>query len=124
MTVTDEREKALLDSVPTGLLIDGKWRDASSGKTFDVKDPATGMVLASLQDANSDDAMAAFDAACAAQADWAAYHGSSAQTHYSTLEQINTANVGKLREVWRYDSGDEFKDSEMQCNPLVIGGVL
>ena len=60
MTVTAEREKALLESVPTGLLIDGEWRDASSGKTFDVKDPATGKVIASLQDANSDDAMAAF----------------------------------------------------------------
>ena len=71
MTVTAEREKALLESVPTGLLIDGEWRDASSGKTFDVKDPATGKVIASLQDANSDDALAAFDAACAAQADWA-----------------------------------------------------
>ena len=44
MTVTAEREKALLESVPTGLLIDGEWRDASSGKTFDVKDPATGKV--------------------------------------------------------------------------------
>ncbi|MBB4734630.1 succinate-semialdehyde dehydrogenase/glutarate-semialdehyde dehydrogenase [Micrococcus cohnii] len=71
MTVTDAREKALLESVPTGLLIDGQWREASSGKTFDVKDPATGRVIASLQDANSDDATAAFDAACAAQADWA-----------------------------------------------------
>ncbi|UBH24509.1 NAD-dependent succinate-semialdehyde dehydrogenase [Micrococcus porci] len=71
MTVTAEREKALLESVPTGLLIDGEWRDASSGKTFDVKDPATGKVIASLQDANSDDAMAAFEAAVAAQADWA-----------------------------------------------------
>jgi quinoprotein glucose dehydrogenase len=40
------------------------------------------------------------------QADWPAYHGSPAQTHYSTLDQINTANVGKLREVWRYESGD------------------
>ena len=59
MTVTAEREKALLESVPTGLLIDGEWRDASSGKTFDVKDPATGKVIASLQDANSDDALAA-----------------------------------------------------------------
>ncbi|MPZ03715.1 hypothetical protein F3W83_13480, partial [Micrococcus luteus] len=26
MTVTAEREKALLESVPTGLLIDGEWR--------------------------------------------------------------------------------------------------
>lgn len=58
------------------------------------------------------------------QADWPAYHGSPAQTHYSTLDQINTSNVVKLREVWRYESGDEFKDSELQCNPLIIGGVL
>ena len=50
MTVTAEREKALLESVPTGLLIDGEWRDASSGKTFDVKDPATGSSLALMAD--------------------------------------------------------------------------
>ncbi|MCL4794117.1 MAG: PQQ-binding-like beta-propeller repeat protein [Bryobacteraceae bacterium] len=59
-----------------------------------------------------------------AQADWPAYHGSPAQTHSSTLDQINTRNVAKLREVWRYDTGDAFPDSEMQCNPLVIGGNL
>lgn len=62
--------------------------------------------------------------ALGAQSDWPAYHGSPAQTHYSALDQINTENVAKLREAWRYDSGDEFKDSEMQCNPLIIGGVL
>ncbi|MEX3565088.1 NAD-dependent succinate-semialdehyde dehydrogenase [Micrococcus endophyticus] len=71
MTVTPEREKALLDSVPTGLLIDGEWRDASSGKTLDVHDPATGKVLVSIQDANSEDAMAALDAADRAQKSWA-----------------------------------------------------
>lgn len=58
------------------------------------------------------------------QSDWPAYHGSPAQTHYSTLDQIHTGNVQRLREVWRYDTGDAFKDSEMQCNPLVISGVL
>jgi quinoprotein glucose dehydrogenase len=67
---------------------------------------------------------AATTATLAAQPDWPAYHGSAAQTHYSTLDQINTANVNRLREVWRYESGDEFKDSEMQCNPLIINGVL
>ncbi|MCL4844161.1 MAG: PQQ-binding-like beta-propeller repeat protein [Bryobacteraceae bacterium] len=59
-----------------------------------------------------------------AQTDWPAYHGSADQTHFSTLDQINTSNVARLREVWRYDSGDAFPNSEMQCNPLVIGGVL
>ena len=49
--VTAERESALLASVPTGLLIDGQWRPAASGKTFDVEDPSTGKVLLSLADA-------------------------------------------------------------------------
>lgn len=71
MTVTAQREQELLDSVPTGLLINGEWQHASSGKTLDVHDPATGKVLLSIQDGNSDDAMAALDAADAAQRDWA-----------------------------------------------------
>ena len=71
MTITPEREAELLASVPTGLLINGEWRDASDGGTFDVHDPATGKVLATLASATSDDAMAALDAADAAQASWA-----------------------------------------------------
>lgn len=57
-------------------------------------------------------------------ADWAHYHGSQEQTHYSPLTQINTSNVGTLKLAWRWDSKQEFKDSEMQSNPLVIGGVM
>ncbi|MDJ0311739.1 NAD-dependent succinate-semialdehyde dehydrogenase [Arthrobacter sp. H35-D1] len=71
MTITPEREAKLLASVPTGLLINGEWRDASTGKTLDVHDPATGKVLASIADGNGEDAIAALDAACAAQAAWA-----------------------------------------------------
>ena len=32
----------LLAKVPTGLLINGEWVDASDGSTFDVDNPATG----------------------------------------------------------------------------------
>ena len=66
-----ERETRLLDSVPTGLLIGGQWRDASDGGTFDVHDPATGEVLVTLASATSEDALAALDAAHAAQVSWA-----------------------------------------------------
>ena len=69
--VTAERESALLASVPTGLLIDGQWRPAASGKTFDVEDPSTGKVLLSLADAGPEDGAAALDAAAAAQESWA-----------------------------------------------------
>ncbi|MBT2549332.1 NAD-dependent succinate-semialdehyde dehydrogenase [Arthrobacter sp. ISL-65] len=70
-TVTTERETGLLESVPTGLLINGEWRAASGGGTFDVEDPATGKVLATLASATSEDALAALDAADAVQAAWA-----------------------------------------------------
>ncbi|MEW1856903.1 NAD-dependent succinate-semialdehyde dehydrogenase [Pseudarthrobacter oxydans] len=66
-----EREASLLASVPTGLLIGGQWLDASDGETFDVHDPATGGVLTTLASATSEDAVAALDAACAAQTSWA-----------------------------------------------------
>ena len=64
-------QKELLAKVPTQLLIGGQWRDASSGETFDVENPATGATIATLSSANSDDAVAALDAACAVQDEWA-----------------------------------------------------
>ncbi|MEU3331938.1 NAD-dependent succinate-semialdehyde dehydrogenase [Glutamicibacter creatinolyticus] len=71
MSITAEREAELLAKVPTGLLINGEWRDSSDGGTFDVLDPATGQKLATLASATSQDALAALDAADAVQASWA-----------------------------------------------------
>jgi len=67
-----DTEKSLLARVPTGLFIDGKWRDSSDGRTLDVEDPSTGLTLASVADATVADGAAALDAAVAAQAGWAA----------------------------------------------------
>jgi succinate-semialdehyde dehydrogenase/glutarate-semialdehyde dehydrogenase len=67
-----EIEKSLLARVPTGLFIDGKWRDSSDGRTLDVEDPSTGETLTSVADATVADGRAALDAAVAAQHDWAA----------------------------------------------------
>ena len=60
----------VLASVPTGLWIGGEERPGSS--TFDVTNPATDEVLVTIADADAADAIAALDAACAAQAQWAA----------------------------------------------------
>ncbi|HEX3547406.1 MAG TPA: NAD-dependent succinate-semialdehyde dehydrogenase [Mycobacterium sp.] len=61
---------ALLASVPTGLWIGGEERRGSS--TFNVLDPSDDQVLTAVADATPDDAIAALDAACAVQAEWAA----------------------------------------------------
>ncbi|WP_109474413.1 NAD-dependent succinate-semialdehyde dehydrogenase [Ornithinimicrobium cavernae] len=66
------REAAVLEAVPTQLLIGGQWRDAEGGATLEVIDPSTGGVLCEVADATPADGMAALDAAVAAQPGFAA----------------------------------------------------
>src|SRR5262249_29608590 len=56
--------------------------------------------------------------------DWAVYGGGRESLRYSTLRQIDRDNVKSLEVAWTFDSGDAYAGSEMQCNPLVIDGVL
>jgi succinate-semialdehyde dehydrogenase/glutarate-semialdehyde dehydrogenase len=67
----DDRERAVVDAVPTELFINGRWRPSSGGTTFDVEDPSTGTVLRAVADATVEDGMAALEAAVGAQAGWA-----------------------------------------------------
>jgi quinoprotein glucose dehydrogenase len=62
----------------------------------------------------------------AADANWAGYLGDAGGTHYSSLKQLTPANVAKLTPAWTYRSGDADPNnrSQIQCNPLVIDGVL
>ncbi|MFP1603166.1 NAD-dependent succinate-semialdehyde dehydrogenase [Microbacterium sp. 2216-1] len=71
-TALASNEQELLGRVPTGLFIGGEWIDAEEGRTFDVRDPATGEVIASIADATPADGIRALDAAVAAQESWAA----------------------------------------------------
>jgi succinate-semialdehyde dehydrogenase/glutarate-semialdehyde dehydrogenase len=57
---------------PTDLYIGGKFRPASDGGRFDVYDPATEEVIATVADGTTQDAQAAVDAAAAAFDGWAA----------------------------------------------------
>ena len=70
MAVTSEQVKRVLNAVPKGLLIGGKW--ISTEKTVPVEDPSMGEVIAEVADASPAQGIAALDAAVAAQADWAA----------------------------------------------------
>ncbi|MFS2242078.1 NAD-dependent succinate-semialdehyde dehydrogenase [Microbacterium sp. OR16] len=65
-------EQELLSRVPGGLFIGGQWTDAEEGRTFDVRDPATNEVIASIADATPADGIRALDAAVGAQDAWAA----------------------------------------------------
>jgi quinoprotein glucose dehydrogenase len=56
--------------------------------------------------------------------DWKTYGGTPDHLRYSALDQINRNNVKKLTVAWQYDAGDAFPGSQMECNPIIIDGVL
>lgn len=62
----------ILAGIPTGLWIDGAWREAGDGTRFDVTDPATGQTVTSVASATVDDCLAAVDAASRALKVWGA----------------------------------------------------
>ncbi len=71
-------------------------------------------------------ALLAADLPGAAGDNWAAYLGDPGATHYSSLAQITPANVAQLKPAWIFHTGgyDPRNRSQIQCNPLVIDGVL
>ena len=57
--------------------------------------------------------------------DWSAYLGDKAATHYSALDQINVVNATELEVAWVWQAGDTRPGrTQIQCNPLVIDGVM
>src|SRR5579871_1925475 len=52
---------------------------------------------------------------------WRDYGGASDSAQYSSLAQINRANVGRLEIAWSYPTGD---DSAYVVNPIVVDGVM
>jgi succinate-semialdehyde dehydrogenase/glutarate-semialdehyde dehydrogenase len=65
------QEQRVVDRVRTQLYIGGKWVEARTGGRLAVEDPSTGQDLCDVADARVEDAMAALDAAVAAQQSWA-----------------------------------------------------
>ncbi len=64
--------------------------------------------------------------ASGADSNWSAYLGDKGATHFSTLRQITPENVGSLQPAWTFNTGGMPPNnrSQIQCNPLVINGVL
>ena len=79
-------------------------------------------VLASL--------FAALGTGCAEKPDphkgWANYGGTKEAIHYSSLTAIDTSNVSRLQPAWIYHTGDAdtVHHSQIQCNPIVVNGIL
>ncbi len=56
--------------------------------------------------------------------DWSHYGGPSDGSRYSALTQINKENVSQLEVAWTYKTGDATTSSQIQCQPIVVNGLL
>lgn len=55
-------------------------------------------------------------------AEWSRSHGGNHNARYSPCTQITKANAGRLKQAWIYRSGDG--PANIQCNPIVVNGVM
>lgn len=60
--------------------------------------------------------------------DWTYYGGNMGGNRYSSLSQIHIKNVKELEVAWTYQAADttreDYRPREIQCQPVVIDGVL
>ena len=96
---------------PTDLFVGGKWVPAAAGDRFDVYDPATGSVLASVADGRVEDAMAAVDAAAAAAAAWAATAPRVRAEVLRRAFELMTARADELARLISLENGKALKDA-------------
>jgi quinoprotein glucose dehydrogenase len=57
---------------------------------------------------------------------WTTVNGNATGNKYSSLTQVDTSNVQRLKQVWIYHTGDgdTAAHSQIQCNPIIINGTL
>jgi aldehyde dehydrogenase (NAD+) len=106
----------------TKLLIDGKWVNAASGKTFETINPATGEVIAHVAEADKADVDKAVDAARSAfeGGAWAQTPASERGRLLNRLADLVEENKEELAALETFNNGKPISDSLNADLPLTI----
>ncbi|MBY5331784.1 NAD-dependent succinate-semialdehyde dehydrogenase [Rhizobium leguminosarum] len=91
--------------------IDGVWTSGDATKTFDVLNPATGELLASLPDMGAAETRAAIDAAHAAQPGWAARPARERSAVLRKWFDLMVANADELAAILTAEMGKPFPEA-------------
>ena len=86
----------------------------ANGETLDVEDPSTGETIAAVADATPEDATAALDAACAAQAEWAAAPAARARRDPAPRVRAITAKADELALLMTLEMGKPIAESKAE----------
>src|SRR5687768_15223032 len=117
MATTLERSGTMTGAeTPThGIFINGEWRQAAGGKTFEVRNPATGELIARCADAGRDETKQAIEAAHAACPAWSqvpAMQRAQLLTKAANLMNERNAELAKLLTL---ENGKPLEESKVEA---------
>jgi succinate-semialdehyde dehydrogenase / glutarate-semialdehyde dehydrogenase len=101
----------LIAKIPTDLYIGGSWTPSSDGERFDVYDPATTAVIASVASGAAADATSAIAAAHDAGAEWAATPPRARGEILRTAFELMIERRDAIAEVIVRESGKSWGDA-------------
>jgi aldehyde dehydrogenase (NAD+) len=105
----------------TKMLIDGKWVDSASGKTFDTLNPATGQVIAKVAEGDKADVDKAVKAARKAfEGPWRKMNARERGRLIYKLAELVDQNKEELAQLETLDNGKPLNDSRAADLPLAI----
>ena len=98
--------------LPAAGYVGGKWlTEVPSGATFEVNNPSTGDIIATLPDMGADETRAAIEAAHAAQREWAAKTGKERAATLRKLFELQMENVDDLATILTMEMGKPIGES-------------
>lgn len=122
MATVTEAQRATRRAFQTKLLIDGKWRDSVSGKTFDTVNPATEEVIAQVAEGDAADIDLAVKAARKAfdSGPWRKMDARDRGRLLNRFADLIEENIDELAELETLDNGKPIGESRNADLPLVI----
>jgi len=121
-TATEPRRKVAGHRLQTRMLIDGRWRDSVSGKTFATVNPATEEVIAEVAEGDNADIDLAVQAARRAfdSGPWRKMDARDRGRLLTRLADLIERDIDELAELETLDNGKPIRESRHADLPLVV----
>ena len=122
MTTATKTQRKVAKSHQTKMLIDGKWRDSKSGKTFETINPATEEVIALVAEGDAADIDLAVKAARKAfdSGPWRKMDARDRGRLMYKLADLIESHIHELAELETLDNGKPISEARHADLPLVI----
>lgn len=107
-------------AAPLNMLINGAWVPATSGATFEDKDPMDGYCIAQVPDASKADVEAAIAAAKAAQPAWEALPPAAKSALFLKASQLFQERQEQFAQALIAETGSGFGKAMFECSLVPV----